>query len=121
PFVLKAGDSLAKVMQPHQAGNPASNMLALQPQRLSGPIQCAHWLMSQHPFGHRRHIQQMRQHTMAKTITTLCPETTGLVAEIGESFHQALLGITSLAGTTKCQHSPSLATTQGHRCFPYPR
>jgi hypothetical protein len=78
-------------MQAHQAGNPAGDMLALQPQRLSGPIQRTRRLMGQHPLGHRRHIQQMRQHTMTEAIVTLGPKTTGLLAEIGESFHLALL------------------------------
>ncbi|MCY1371937.1 hypothetical protein D9M69_591070 [compost metagenome] len=66
-------------MQAYQAGNPPHHMLTLQTQDLRCPIKTACRLALQDAFGHRRHIQQVRQYPMAETFTTLGPKPAGLV------------------------------------------
>ena len=64
PFVLKARDGLAEIMQADQTGNPARHMLTGHTKYLSSPVETAWWLMLDDAFGHSRHIQQMRQYAV---------------------------------------------------------
>ncbi len=98
PFGLEPGYRLAEVVQPNQRSDPARRAVQRQPQGLGGPSPTAPRLVLQHRQGHRGHIQQVCQQTMASPLIALGPEVSRCVIHVRKAEHSF--------------HLPSLPTTE---------